>query len=470
MRFPSAMQITQQALKSTHTWFQFQPHPFRLLLYLEWLLLIFTGLLLLGGFGLGRSDLFGRPALSTAEIPGLIATLMLFALMGLRLPTGLRLARWLYTGLQLALLGWATHLLDWGLDYIAPLLIVVVLRSCFLFEQRGRWAIAGLITVIYAVSRLPLLLPLFSRSPDWLTLQPEPNPYIKVLPDQSLQINLPAAEASRSLEFLRNLFLQWLWGNSLLFVLGLILLLLLVNALVAERQGRRRLAAAHAQLYQYSLQIDDQSALQERTRIARELHDSLGHLLTAQSLQLQSAALLLTANPEEAKQLLTDSQRLGSNALKELRQTLLLLRSDPLQGEPLSAAIARLTADFQRSTGLRPACQLAIAPLPQRIQVAVYRIVEEALTNIQKHSQATQVSISLNLSATDSPSRLDPTRLVLEIIDDGRGFDLEANRTGFGLRGMEERASSLGGEFQLQSQPNRGCRIVVTFPLPGATE
>ncbi len=469
------MQITKQALKSTNAWFQFRPHPFRLLLYLEWLLLIFTALLLVGGFGLGRSDLFGRPALSTAEIPELIVTLVLFALLGLRLPTGLRLAKWIYTGLELALLGWATYLLDWGLDYIAPLLIVVVLRSCFLFEQRGRWAIAGLITTIYAVSRLPLLLLLVLLNPAWLELQPEPNPYLKVLPDQSVQINLPAAEASRAVEFLRNLFLQWLWGNSLLFVLGLILLLLLVNALVSERQGRRKLAAAHAQLYQYSLQIDDQSTLQERTRIARELHDSLGHLLTAQSLQLQSAALLLGSNPGEAKTLVEDSQRLGSNALKELRQTLLLLRSDPLQGESLEAAIARLAADFQGSTGLRPVYQVAVAPLPQRIQVAVYRIIEEALTNIQKHSQATQVSISVGLTASGLPGRpsgsgLESARLVLEIVDDGRGFDLEANRTGFGLRGMEERASSLGGDFLLQSQPAQGCRIVVTFPLPGATE
>jgi signal transduction histidine kinase len=447
----------------------FQPHPLRLLLYLEWLLLSLTVLLLVGGFQFGNMTWLGESILTMAELPRLIAILAAFALMGLQLPQT-QTTKFLYLGLEFALLAAASAQLNWGLDYLAPLLIVIVLRSCFAFEQWGRWLMAGVMTVIYGISRLPFLSLWYRFDPDRLTEIAAPDSPLQILPDQTVQLTLPAAAARQILESTRNLFFQWLWGNGLLFVLGVILLLLLVNALVSERQGRRQLALAHEQLYQYSLQIDQQSALQERTRIARELHDSLGHLLTAQSLQLQSAAMVLASNKTplapaqitEAQDFLADSQRFGANALKELRQTLMLLRSDPLQGQTLETAVTLLVEEFARITGLCPETDLEVGiKLPQRLQVAIYRIVEEALTNIQKHSQATQVTLRLNIQTDADLHRF----LCLQITDNGSGFDLEGNRTGFGLRGMEERALSLGGSFQIHSQPSIGCQITVSLPL-----
>jgi signal transduction histidine kinase len=96
-------------------------------------------------------------------------------------------------------------------------------------------------------------------------------------------------------------------------------------------------------------------------------------------------------------------------------------------------------------------------PIPAEISTALYRIIQESLTNIYKHSAATQVSIHLRES---------PEAIQLQINDNGQGFNPERNTTGFGLQGMRERTAALGGQFFLVSQPGKGCRITVSIPLP----
>jgi hypothetical protein len=96
-------------------------------------------------------------------------------------------------------------------------------------------------------------------------------------------------------------------------------------------------------------------------------------------------------------------------------------------------------------------------PIPPEIRTALYRIIQESLTNIYKHSAATQVSIHLLES---------PNAIQLQINDNGQGFNPERNTTGFGLQGMRERTAALGGRFFLVSQPGKGCQITVSIPLP----
>lgn len=265
--------------------------------------------------------------------------------------------------------------------------------------------------------------------------------------------------------FLQHSFLYFLADSLLSFGLILIFVLLLVNSVVSERQGRRKLALAHEQLYQYSLQIEDQATLQERTRIAREIHDSLGHLLTAQSVILQNAAVSIKSDYQEAESFLKVGQRLGSSAMQELRQAVLMLRSDPLQGKTFEDAIAHLAADFTHITGITPALVIHVPiQLPSRYQVAVYRILEEALNNIQKHSQATQVNIKLDIQP--EVTQIATPMLSVQIVDNGTGFNLQQNQTGYGLQGMKERAESLGGQLQIITKP--GCCITVLLPLLGA--
>lgn len=433
--------------------------------------------------GLAAFKLFGFPGWSRPMLWGdggwfspismkpidaiwLMGLLLLFGAMGLKLPTT-RWAKWLYEAIAFGLLIAIAALQGWTLDSLSPLLIVVLLRSCLLFERQGRWMVAGLIWSVYPLTLAPVLLILwallrFGKVQDWSIA---PDLGVFTLPDGGIQIksSFSAEQVQQFLAFAGNFSLYFLFDSLLSFGLILVFVLLLVNSLVNERQGRRKLAIAHEQLYQYSLQIEDQATLQERNRIAREIHDSLGHLLTAQNIQLQNAALSFTANPTEAQTFLEDGRQLGTKAMSELRQAILLLRSDPLEGRSLEQAIAHLVDEFQRTTSLTPTYRMHIPlSLPTRIQIAVYRILEEALTNIHKHSSATQVKINLEVK----PTPLDTSLLHLQIEDNGCGFHPEQNATGFGLRGMKERVTDLNGRLQIESKPEAGCQITVLFPLP----
>jgi signal transduction histidine kinase len=231
-----------------------------------------------------------------------------------------------------------------------------------------------------------------------------------------------------------------------------------MNSMVAERQSREKLAIANEKLRQYALRIENQAILQERNRIARDIHDSLGHSLTALNIQLETALKLWQSNPDKAKTFLARAKELGSLSLQEVRQSVSTMRSGPVQGRPLEEAIANLAEDLQRLTGISPTCSLLLTrPLPDELHTAVYRIVQESLTNICKYAQATEVKIQLQ-ATTD--------KLDLIIQDNGRGFNVETNTTGFGLQGMRERTLALGGQLLIDSKPGAGCRISAYFPLP----
>ena len=233
---------------------------------------------------------------------------------------------------------------------------------------------------------------------------------------------------------------------------------MLVNALLSEYQSRQKLAIAHEKLQQYALQIEDKAALQERNRIAREIHDSLGHALTAQSIQLENALLFCQSNPEKTQVFLLQAKHLATMALKEIRQSVATLRSNPLQGRSLKDAINSLIQDAQSRINIVPDYSISLTyPLSTEIDTAIYRIIQEALTNICKHSDATQVKLQL---------RTVSERLYLLIEDNGKGFDPEQNTTGFGLQSMRERTAALRGKFNIYSAIALGCRITVDIPIP----
>jgi signal transduction histidine kinase len=144
-----------------------------------------------------------------------------------------------------------------------------------------------------------------------------------------------------------------------------------------------------------------------------------------------------------------------------------LLRAELLNGQSLETAIAGLVEDHSITTGIHPTSVVNLNTLlPTRIQVAIYRIVEEALTNIQKYSKATKVNIQIYIEPAPTASTLLEASTLqtdyvrVEIEDNGCGFHVEQNTTGFGIRGMTERAVNLGGQFQILSQPGHGCRVI----------
>ncbi len=203
--------------------------------------------------------------------------------------------------------------------------------------------------------------------------------------------------------------------------------------------------------------IEELATLEERNRIARDIHDSLGHLLVGLNVQMETALALWKDNPERAYKFLAKAKQLGSDALQATRESVSGLRSDPLQGRSLQEAIECLTQDFHHTTGIHPTCQIHLSTLlPHRINTVVYRIVQEGLTNICKHAHPT--TVTLQIQCTD-------TNLFLTLQDDGRGFQLDANRSGFGLQGMQERIIALQGTLDITSELGKGCCISASLPL-----
>lgn len=225
-----------------------------------------------------------------------------------------------------------------------------------------------------------------------------------------------------------------------------------------DPQAPEELARFHEQLWQTVLQFGSFSALQERNRIARDLHDSLGQALTALNIQLQTAVKLRQLDPGRAEEFLEEAQRLGATAIKEIRQTVKTLRAeDTLDSQSIETLISSLVGSFYRSTEVLPIVDIHLdEPLLPAVATQVYRIVQEALNNICKYAQATEVQVYLIST---------PTSLALTIRDNGRGFNLKETTQGFGLQGMRERVSLMRGQFQVITEPGAGCCIQINMPL-----
>lgn len=460
--------------------FHWNNHPFRLLLYLEWILLGIAVLTVLTPPRLptflrrlppvrehihrhlppnrARPQLDRRlPLTSPKRSPelesprprrrfsrkgrfplGVLASIGVLGLIGLRLPlrSRPRFAQGLYTGLGFGLSWLAVLLGGRGSGFFSALLLVVVIRACVLFPWRGRVLVA---IAAYASFLLMLVL----------RIRPLGFPLISLDP-------LATSSQGERLEFIRRVVFTLTLNSALLFGLVLVFVLLLVSALLAEKQSRQELAQANQNLRQYALLIEDQAILQERNRIAREIHDSVGHNLTAQSIQLENTAMLLPTNVEQANRFLQKARQLGATALREVRQSVAALRSHPLQGQSLEAALVRLAQEFEQTTHIQMQSHIHLpVSLPTDVAIALYRIVQEALTNVAKHSQATQVQFDL----VNGPMGID-----LDLTDNGRGFSPDENTTGFGLQGMRERTQAVGGTFKLSSQPGQGCTIHIEIP------
>jgi signal transduction histidine kinase len=256
---------------------------------------------------------------------------------------------------------------------------------------------------------------------------------------------------------LHRVGMVWI-GFSIVFGLVFLFLQLLVDAVLAERKGQEHLAKANAQLRQYALRVEELATVQERNRIARDIHDSLGHSLTVFNIHIAAALRLLHCDPTEAEALLLEVKQLGAQALQEVRQSVAVLRADPFQGRSLFEAISTLIAEFQRATGITPTCTIEIDKLlSDELNFTLYRLVQESLTNICKHAAATEVAISIQQTSKEKIQAI--------VQDNGKGFDLKSDPAGFGLQGMHERILALAGELKIKTAPGQGCHIQAIFPV-----
>ncbi|MEV4346310.1 sensor histidine kinase [Actinoplanes sp. NPDC049596] len=208
-----------------------------------------------------------------------------------------------------------------------------------------------------------------------------------------------------------------------------------VTRLLMREQEARRAAARLA-------------TLEERNRVARDIHDGLGHGLTVVQIQIKAARAVLGKQPEKADELLGKAQEQAEEALREVRRSVGALREerDALGGK-LTEALRRLTSDVDIVGEARP--------LSPEAEESLFRTAQEGLTNVRKHAHATKAALVLDFSR--------PAAVRLEVRDNGKGVAGGATG-GFGLVGLRERAARLGGDLTLESTPGAGSTLRMEVP------
>jgi signal transduction histidine kinase len=200
------------------------------------------------------------------------------------------------------------------------------------------------------------------------------------------------------------------------------------------------------------------AALEERQRLARELHDSVSQALYGIALGAQTARTLLDQEPDRATDPLDYVLSLAEAGMAEMRALIFELRPESLETEGLVAALEKQAAALKARHGIEVEATLCKEPQASlEAKEAVYRIAQEALHNTVKHARAKKVEIEMECN---------PDWMILELSDDGVGFDVRNDFPGhLGLRSMRERASRLGGTLEVETAPGRGVRISVWIPV-----
>ena len=244
---------------------------------------------------------------------------------------------------------------------------------------------------------------------------------------------------------------RFFWSEWVSWTAALSIIWLMAQVLVRQE----RLVAENARLHERARQA---AVLEERQRLARELHDSVTQALYGVSLQAEAATRALTAgdtSPVAAS--LTEIRETTHEALGEMRLLLFELRPPLLEERGLYGALQSRLGAVESRAGLVTELQGEGAErLAPELEQELYRLAQEALNNVLKHAHARHVVVQLDVS---------PESAILEVADDGVGFEPSLrNDGGFGLRGMHERAARLGGTLQVESAPGQGTRVRVEAP------
>ncbi len=196
---------------------------------------------------------------------------------------------------------------------------------------------------------------------------------------------------------------------------------------------------------------------QERRAISRELHDEVGQSLSALLMEAGNAAASVPPDSAEVRRHVESIKKLAEASVNVIRNMTLLLRPSMLDDFGLVPALEWQAREVSKRTGLRVqvAAGETSGELPDEHRTCIYRVVQEALHNCARHAQARSVRVVV---------RQEPSRIVLSVTDDGRGFDARRVR-GLGLVGMAERVNNLGGAFQVDSHPGAGTTVAVELPI-----
>ena len=246
------------------------------------------------------------------------------------------------------------------------------------------------------------------------------------------------------------------WTAALAFVIVISRMLLVQHKARTEMEALAgRLGDANEQLRVQAAEIGELAKAQERNRIARDIHDVLGHYLTVVHVQLEAAKTLFKREPETARAAILKAQALTREGLSEVRRSVSLLRDSPSTERPLLAAIEKLASEC-KADGIHAAVRLRGTPraLPEPVEITLYRAAQEALTNVRRHARASKLDIELAFASGSG--------IRLRIEDDGVGSDLL--NQGFGLVGLRERAESVGGSMSVRSALGGGFTLEIELP------
>lgn len=275
-----------------------------------------------------------------------------------------------------------------------------------------------------------------------------------------------------SLILLGLIWLAYLGGQSFqdtildLLSIGASMLFTLIFTSIAVRESAARsqvqrlaidLRQANHRLAEYAAQAEELATMRERNRVAREIHDNLGHYLTVVNVQIEAAKTIMLTQPEKAQDALDKAQNLTQEGLAAVRHSVSALRESPLANQTLAEALGQLAKEA-RESGL--VTELLItgeaAERDPKVELTLYRAVQEGLTNVRKHARASRVDINLSHGRQET---------VLTLKDNGIGANLaQKSSSSFGLVGIEERVNLLNGRMHITTAPQQGFQFTITLP------
>ena len=246
--------------------------------------------------------------------------------------------------------------------------------------------------------------------------------------------------------------------QSLNIVLFVLYLVLLVQSQHHEKERiaslNKQLEEANVRLRAYALEAERTAETRERNRLAREIHDTLGHTLTGIAAGLDACIVLVDTAPAVVKKQLEKIRETARHGIVDVRRSVKKLRPDDLEKLPLQQAIKKVIAEFSASSGVE--IQLVELGWPEKLredeEEVIYRIVQEGITNARRHGKATKVTVTCGL---------EPGRFYIIIADNGEGC--AETKQGFGLRHMEERLELLHGRLRYWS--DKGFTLEATIPM-----
>jgi signal transduction histidine kinase len=251
---------------------------------------------------------------------------------------------------------------------------------------------------------------------------------------------------------------------SLTFIPAIVFVVIFARITLAAEQAQQeaeQLAAqledANHRLAAFAVQAEELATTQERNRLAREIHDNLGHYLTVVNVQIKAARAIMDNDPAKARLALDKAGQLTEDGLGAIRQSVSSLRESPLGRRSLPEAVASLIDETQ-TAGIVAEMRVEgrVRPLDSRAELTLFRTAQEGLTNVRRHARASRVDLILNFE--------DSAEVSLLVRDNGLGLDANFLESGFGILGLQERARQLGGRIEIETAPGAGFSLAVTVP------